>query len=80
MGLYLNGQEYQVLNLGQILNLEASPYHIITNGVKLFSSDDYLLIDSQGMYITGVQYIPITTIDNNILLDIENNYLTIRKE
>lgn len=80
MGLYINGIEYDILSPTGLLTMEINPKDIVTNGLKIFSSDDYILKDADGSYITAVEYIPITSVNNDILLDINDNYLIIRKE
>ncbi len=79
MGVYLNGIEYNVIGSNKLFNIEINPYSVITNGLKLFTSDNYILKDINGVYLGAIEYIPITTTNKEILLDIENNYLQIRK-
>jgi hypothetical protein len=52
MGLYINGIEYNVFDSKHLLNLEINPYNKITNSKKLFSLDDYILKDINGLYLT----------------------------
>lgn len=52
MGLYINGIEYDILSPDGLLVMEIDPYHVITNGLKPSSSDDYILKDENGVYLT----------------------------
>lgn len=52
MGLYINGVEYSILSPNGLLDLNFNPYNIITNGIKIFSSDNYIFKDTNNVYIT----------------------------
>ena len=52
MGLYINGIEYDILSPNGLLNMEIDPYHVITNGLRLSSSDDCIFKDIDGVYRT----------------------------
>lgn len=52
MGLYINGIEYNVFDSQKAFKLNINPYSKITNGKKLFSLDNYILKDINGLYLT----------------------------
>ena len=51
----------------------------ITNGVRLLSSDNYMVVDSRMLYATAIEYINSLSSDGSLLQDTENNYLVIKK-
>lgn len=54
MALYLGGSDKLKINLNSILyHLNLYSLAPITNGVMLLSSDDYMLKDSNGLYLTA---------------------------
>ena len=77
MALYLGNSGRLKINLGGVayrLNLlSASP---VTNNAWLLSSDNYILTDSNGIYL-----IPnaILSSDNYILTDLNGLYLTMKE-
>lgn len=53
MGLYIGSQPQKLVINNQEIFLELyTPNIIITNGVRLKSSDDYILKDENGYYLT----------------------------
>jgi hypothetical protein len=53
MALYLGNSEKLKFNLsGAVYNLNLFSTTPITNGVRLLSSDNYILKDSNGIYLT----------------------------
>lgn len=55
MALYLGSDNKKlkaILN-GQIIRLNVFSTNIITNGIKLLSSDNYILKDSNNLYLTA---------------------------
>lgn len=54
MALYLGGDKVKINLNGVIYRLNLLNLHTeILNGVKLLSSDNYILLDSNGFYITA---------------------------
>ena len=54
MALYLGSSEKQKIRLsnGGVFNLNLYTLSPITNGIRLLTSDNYILKDSKGIYIT----------------------------
>lgn len=52
MRLYLDGIEYNIITPEGILDMEIIPSNPITNNQKLLSSDNYILKDKNGIYLT----------------------------
>ena len=52
MGLYINGIQYDILSPDGLLNIEINPYNPILNNLPSLSSDESLLKDTSGVYIT----------------------------
>lgn len=53
MGLYIGSQPQKLVINNQEIFLEIyTPNAIITNGIRLKSSDDYILKDENGYYLT----------------------------
>ena len=53
MGLYLGGSEKLKINLGNtVYCLNLYSLIPITNGIRLLSSNNYILKDSNGLYLT----------------------------
>ena len=79
MGLFINGIEYDVFDsLGNLLLMDIMPSIPITNGLKFFSSDNYIFKDIEGTYLT-TEYIQSLSSDGSVLQDFENNYLAMKK-
>ena len=69
MGLYINGIQYDILRPDGRFNIDISPYNIITNGAKSVSSDDCLLRDADGVYLTMTKQTQSSSLDDD-----ENKY------
>jgi hypothetical protein len=52
MRLYLDGVEYDIITPEGVLDMEIIPSNPITNNQKLLSSDNYILKDKNGIYLT----------------------------
>ena len=52
MRLYLDGIEYNIITPEGISDMEIIPSNPITNNQKLLSSDNYILKDKNGIYLT----------------------------
>lgn len=52
MRLYLDGIEYNIITPEGVLDMEIIPSNPITNNQKLRSSDNYILKDKNGIYLT----------------------------
>lgn len=53
MAIYVGGQKYKLIIGGEVCGLNIyTPNVIITNGIRLLSSDDYTLKDINGLYLT----------------------------
>lgn len=66
--IYLDGVAYR-LNLPTIISN--------TNGIRLLSSDNYILTDSNGLYL--ITPIRLLSSDNYILTDSNRLYLTLKE-
>ncbi len=54
MALYIGSSEKKKIYLdGALRRLNIFSSNLITNGIKLLSSDDYILKDSNGVYLTS---------------------------
>lgn len=53
MALYLSGDKLKINLDGIVYCLNLSSTTPITNGIRLLSSDDYILKDSSGLYLTA---------------------------
>lgn len=53
MALYLGSNKVKINIDGIVYNLNLYSENAITNGVKLLSSDGYILQDKNGVYITA---------------------------
>lgn len=79
MSLYVGGIKYNIILDGSICNLDIYSPTPITNGIRLLSSDDYILKDINGLYLTVTEYIQSLSSDGSVLTDIEDKYITIKK-
>lgn len=52
MRLYVDGIEYDIITPEGVLDMEIIPSNPITNNQKLLSSDNYILKDKNGIYLT----------------------------
>ena len=52
MNLYVNGQKQKLYLNGVLYRINLVPTQVITNVVRLLSSDGYILKDSNGLYLT----------------------------
>ena len=52
MALYLGDKKVKINLGGVVYNLNVITATLVTNGVRLVSSDDYTLKDSNGVYLT----------------------------
>jgi hypothetical protein len=52
MRLYIDGIEYDIITPEGVLDMEIIPSNPITNNQKLLSSDNYILKDKNGIYLT----------------------------
>lgn len=52
MALYLGDKKVKINLGGVVYNLNVIPAVLVTNGVRMASSDDYVLKDSNGVYLT----------------------------
>lgn len=53
MALYLGDKKIKININGVIYKLNLYSQTLITNGIRLLSSDNYILKDSNGFYITA---------------------------
>ena len=53
MRLYVDGIEYNIIAPEGVLDMEIIPSNPITNNQKLLSSDNYILKDKNGIYLTA---------------------------
>ena len=53
MRLYLDGIEYNIITPEGVLDMEIIPSNPIINNQKLLSSDNYILKDKNGIYLTA---------------------------
>ena len=79
MALYIGGQKYKIIVGGDICELDVYSPIPITNGVRLLSSDDFILKDINNVYLTVTEYLQSLSSDGSILTDIEDKYLTMKK-
>lgn len=53
MAVYLGNNKIKIIDTnGKLCNLYIPSKHIITNGIKLLSSEGYVLKDLNGLYLT----------------------------
>lgn len=52
MAIYIGGQKYKLIVGGNVCSLNVPSSTPITNGVRLLSSDDFILKDINNLYIT----------------------------
>lgn len=52
MGLYIGGAKYKLIVGGDVCNLNVYTPTPITNGIRLLSSDDFILKDINNLYLT----------------------------
>lgn len=79
MAIYIGGQKCKIIAGGDICGLRIYSPTPITNGVRLLSSDDFTLMDVNGLYLTVTEYIQSLSSDGSILTDNEDKYLTMKK-
>ena len=80
MALFLGSSEKLKLWLSSnrfSLIIPAPVYTV--NGVRLLSSDNYILKDSNGLYLT-VNNVRLLSLDNYILKDSQGLYLTVEED
>lgn len=78
MAIYIGGQKYKLIIGGDVCDMQIYSPIPITNGIRLLSSDDFILKDIRGLYLT-TEYIQSLSSDGSILQDFENNYLAMKK-
>ena len=81
MALYLGSSEKLKINLNGVvycLNLltKTSP----SNRIVLLSSDNCILMDSNGLYLVPKIKNTLLSLDNYVLTDINSTHLTYRKD
>ena len=52
MGLFIGGTKYKLIVGGNVCNLDVYTPTPITNGIRLLSSDDFILKDINNLYLT----------------------------
>jgi hypothetical protein len=55
MGLYIGSKKRKISLDGAAFHLNLFSINPITNGLKLLSSDGYILKDSNGLYLTSLE-------------------------
>lgn len=55
MAIYLGGIKYNLMLGGTVYDLNIYSSTPITNGIRLISSDNYILKDSNGLYLTTIK-------------------------
>lgn len=79
MAVYVGGQKYKLIVGRDICDMQIYSPIPITNGVRLLSSDDFILKDINNVYLTVTEYLQSLSSDGSILTDIEDKYLTMKK-
>ena len=77
MALYLGNSKVKV-NINGVayrFNLYADPP--ITNGLRLLTSEDFVIKDVNGVYITVIPNVPFTTSDGYIFKDANGEYFMV---
>lgn len=81
MALYLGSDKVKVNLNGAVYCLNLFSSVLILNGIKLLSSDDYILKDSNGLYIVPkVHTLSLLSLDDYMLKDVNGLYLTTEEE
>ncbi len=79
MALYLgNSGKLKLILNGVVYKLNVYTGTKTESGVRLLSSDNYILTDSNGVYLT-VSGVKMLSADNYILKDLNDVYLTINE-
>ena len=73
MGIYVGGSKYRLVSVGKTSSLFIPSPIPITNGIRLLTSDDYILQDKKGLYITTLEY--LLSSEDEILKDKNDLYL-----
>ena len=79
MALYAGGTKISFVLGQKICGTRLYSSVPITNGVRLLTSDGNLLVDSKKLYVTSSIRVKLLSLDDCILQDIENKYLTVKK-
>lgn len=68
MALYLGSEKVQINLNGIIYHLNLYTTTLILNGISLISSDDYILKDSNGLYLTVLDANPTSAKLGNAII------------
>ena len=79
MALYIGRTKYKLNINGNTCDIDIRTSRPVVNGITLLSSDDCFFIDKNGAYMTATEYILALSSDDNMLYDMEDNYLIIKK-
>ena len=79
MAIYANGALHKMTLGGFTCNMELHAHKPITNGARLISSDDCILKNVNGVYLTTIKYVSMSTSDNSILKDANELYLKVKE-
>lgn len=80
MALYLGSYGKQKIILNNIVySLNLFSEMPIMNYIRLLSSDNYILRDSSGLYLTAPATANLLSLDNYMLVDSNGVYLTIKE-
>jgi hypothetical protein len=86
MAIYIGGKKCRLYINGILYKINIPTFIPITNGIRLLSSDDFILMDSNGTYLIPNDYTEsvadnvVLSLDNYILTDINGLYLTTKGE
>jgi hypothetical protein len=84
MALYVGGIKRKVILNGNVYSMNIYSSTPITNGIKLLTSEGYILVDLNGLYITAKDVegyrVQIATFDDEILQDANESYLIVKEE
>lgn len=53
MAFYIAGKKYRIMTDGKAYDMQLFSSIPITNGIRLFSFDDYMLKDINGLFLTA---------------------------
>ena len=84
MGFYVGSTRYKVILDSVLYCVNIYSSSPITNSAKLLSSDNYILKDVNGLYLTVSDIekyqIQLSTLSDEILQDSNKSYLIIKEE
>lgn len=80
MALYLGSDKRKIILDSVVYRFNLFTEAPITNSIRLLSSDNYILKDSNGLYLTVMNSIRLLSLDGCSLKDLNGLYITAKED